>query len=149
MLRTSIRMLTVMIAALALGAATSGEAWAGHKCPNRFFKKIKPVVGVGDSEANAQAAYKQAVVKESDKVKDDCKDCECEDEGEKCTFKYTYKTKPKCKQGAAGWDCKGWVRPGCFCMEEDEDFIAVMSGAGATSSEAGISAPAQGEAGKK
>lgn len=98
------------------------DAYAGHKCPNRYFKKIK-ATGVGDSEDNAKKAYMEDVGKQADKVKGDCTDCECEEEGEKCTFKYTYLKKPKCTPKAPGFKCVGFIRPGCFCMDPDEDFL--------------------------
>lgn len=109
---------------VAFGATSN--AHAAHKCPNRYFKKIK-AVGVGDTEANAKQAYLDDVSKQSDKVKGDCNDCECEEEGEKCTYKYTYLKKPKCVPKAPGFKCTGFIRPGCFCMEADEDFLATSS----------------------
>jgi len=123
----------VMLAAA--GIMANSKAYAGHKCPNRYFKKV-PAEGVGDSEANATTAYQDDCKKKADKAKDDCKDCECEETGETCTFKYTYKTKPNCKENPPGaWKCKGWIRPGCFCMDKDEDFLTISPGSGAMTSE--------------
>ncbi len=117
--------LMAMVLIVAVAASTvARNAYAGHKCPDRFFKKVK-ASGVGDTEANAQQAYKDDVAKQADKAKSDCTGCECDEEGEQCTFKYTYLKKPKCKASGPGFKCAGWIRPGCFCMDPDEDFLAV------------------------
>ena len=119
-------LLTVMLAALVAAGVITHNAHAGAKCPNRYFKKVK-ASGVGDSEANATQAYKDDVKREADKAKGDCDNQECEETGETCTFRYTYKTKPKCKAEGPGFKCSGWMRPGCFCMEQDEDSMKEVS----------------------
>src|SRR5258708_34279928 len=49
--RTIALTLTILV-----GAMTGSVAHAGAKCPDRFFKKVQ-IRGVGDTQANAQAAY--------------------------------------------------------------------------------------------
>jgi len=108
----------LVIAIVALGASVAD---AGHKCPNRYFKKV-PVKGVGDTEANAQKAYDEDLPKKIASAKDDCKDCECEEKTESCTFVHTQSKKAKCTPQGPGFKCVGNIRPGCFCFDEDEDF---------------------------
>ncbi|MDB5107476.1 MAG: hypothetical protein JWM69_417 [Candidatus Binatus sp.] len=34
---------------------------------------------------------------------------------------HTESKKPKCMAKGSGFKCVGWIRPGCFCFEPDED----------------------------
>jgi hypothetical protein len=117
------RQLVVALAIAAI-AATASIAQAGAKCPNRFFKKI-PVKGVGDTQANATTAYNNDLAAKIAAAKPDCNNNECEDSTtETCTFKYTTTKTPNCKAKEVGWKCTGSLRPGCFCLDADEDFVA-------------------------
>lgn len=117
----------VKVMAAAIIAATVGVAFsasgaaAAPKCANRYFKKHK-VKSTDTAEDKAKAAYTKGIPDEAAKFKSDCDNCECEDEGEVCTFLYTFKKKPSCKQNNEKtlWVCTGWIRPGCFCLDPDE-----------------------------
>jgi hypothetical protein len=107
--------------AIAGSAATSSIAHAGAKCPNRFFKKVQ-VKGIGDTEANAKTAYDDDLAKKIAAAKPDCDKLECEDsDSESCTFLHTQVKKPKCTPQGPGFKCVGWIRPGCFCQDPDEE----------------------------
>ena len=110
--------------AIALALAIAGVAsiaQAGAKCPDRFFKKVQ-VKGVGDTQANAQTAYDDNLAKKIANAKPDCNNCECEDsKTETCTFLHTQSKKADCSAQGPGFKCVGWMRPGCFCMESDEE----------------------------
>jgi hypothetical protein len=115
--------LVLAVAAAAMFAiATAGSpAYAGHKCPDRYFKKQK-LVGVGDKEDSAKTAYTDGIPGKAKEFESDCDKCECEEEGEKCTYRYKYKKTPDCKPNKKKpiFECTGWVRPGCFCEDPDE-----------------------------
>jgi hypothetical protein len=116
------RAITILVlAALAAGIGAS-PAHAGHKCPNRFFKKVR-VKGIGDSQANATTAYNNDLAAKIAVAQRDCTDCECEDEGETCTFMHTQSKAPKCVPQGPGWKCTGFIRPGCFCLGSDEELV--------------------------
>jgi len=107
--------------AIAAAATTQSVAHAGAKCPNRFFKKVT-VKGVGDTQANAQTAYDNDLAKKIAAAKPDCEKLECEEsDSEACTFLHTQVKKPKCTPQGPGFKCVGWIRPGCFCQEPDEE----------------------------
>jgi hypothetical protein len=117
------RRLLLVALAIAAIAGTASIAQAGAKCPGRFFKKIQ-IKGVGDSEANATTAYNNDLAAKVAAAKPDCDKQECEDSTtETCTFKYTTSKKPTCKPKEVGWKCVGSFRPGCFCLDADEDFV--------------------------
>ena len=116
--------LVLASAAVAMFAIASigSNAHAGPMCPNRYFKKQK-LVGVDpEKEDSAKKAYTDAVPAKAKEFESNCDKCECEDEGEKCTYRYKYKKTPDCrtnkKKGVI--ECVGWVRPGCFCEDPDE-----------------------------
>jgi hypothetical protein len=107
--------------AIVLALTIASTSHAATKCPNRFFKKV-PVKGFGDSQANAQTAYDNDMAKKIAAAKPDCDKLECEDsDAEACTFLHTEKKKAVCAQQVAGWKCTGWMRPGCFCQDSDEE----------------------------
>ena len=114
-------LVSVAVAMLAIAIAGS-PAYAGHKCPDRYFKKQK-LVGLGEKEDAAKTAYTDGVPGKAKESESDCDKCECEDDGEKCTFRYKYKKTPECKPSKKKpgiIECVGWVRPGCFCEDPDE-----------------------------
>ncbi len=115
--------LMLMSAALVMLAITiGGSAQAGHKCPDRYFKRQK-LVGVDpEKEDTAKKAYTDGVPGKAKEFESDCDKCECEDDGEKCTYRYKYKKTPDCKPNKKKGviECVGWVRPGCFCEDPDE-----------------------------
>lgn len=107
--------------AILLSLTIASISYAAAKCPNRFFKKV-PVKGFGDSQPNAQTAYDNDMAKKIAAARPDCDKLECEDsDSETCTFLATEKKKAFCTQQGAGWKCTGWMRPGCFCQEPDEE----------------------------
>jgi hypothetical protein len=107
--------------AILLALMVASTSYAAAKCPNRFFKKVS-VKGFGDTQPNAQTAYDNDMAKKIAAAKPDCDKLECEDsDTEACTFLHTEKKKAVCTQQAAGWKCTGWMRPGCFCQEPDEE----------------------------
>jgi hypothetical protein len=107
--------------AVMLALTIASTSYAAAKCPNRFFKKV-PVKGFGDTQPNAQTAYDNDMAKKIAAAKPDCDKLECEDsDTEACTFLATEKKKAACTQQGAGWKCTGWMRPGCFCQEPDEE----------------------------
>jgi len=111
----------IVLLAIAGALASSSIAHAAAKCPNRFFKKVQ-VKGVGDSEANAQAAYNIDLAKKIANAKPDCEKLECEEsDSESCTFLHTEIKKAKCTPQGPGFKCVGWIRPGCFCLDPDEE----------------------------
>jgi len=119
--------MTTRIAALALMllsiAMTPSDAHAGAKCPNRYFKKVE-AKSIGETQKEAETAYPDALAVAANKSKNDCDNCECEEEGETCTYQHTELKKPKChKKAEKDFRCVGWVRPGCFCMAKDEAII--------------------------
>ncbi len=119
---TRFRFRTAALALAILITATSASvAHAGAKCPNRFFKKVQ-VKGIGDSQANAETAYDNDLAKKIAAAKPDCDKLDCEEsESETCTFLHTQVKKPKCTPQGPGFKCVGWMRPGCFCQEPDEE----------------------------
>ncbi len=119
--RFALRTIALALAIAGAAATTASIAHAGAKCPNRFFKKVQ-VKGVGDSEANAQTAYDNDLAKKIAAAKPDCDKLECEDsDTEACTFLHTQSKKAKCTPQGPGFKCVGWIRPGCFCQEPDEE----------------------------
>lgn len=103
-------------------AITGSPAHAGHKCPDRYFKKQK-LTGVDpQKEDAAKKAYTDGIPGKAKEFESDCDKCECEDDGEKCTYRYKYKKNPDCKPNKKKniIECVGWVRPGCFCEDPDE-----------------------------
>jgi hypothetical protein len=109
------------VAILAI-ATTGSQAQAGHKCPDRYFKKQK-LTGVDPKDEDAaKKAYTDGVPGKAKEFESDCDNCECEEKGEKCTYRYKYKKKPDCEPNKKKniIECVGWVRPGCFCEEKDE-----------------------------
>ncbi|HYL57805.1 MAG TPA: hypothetical protein VEU51_02965 [Candidatus Acidoferrales bacterium] len=118
------RLLMAVALAIAAIAVTASISQSASKCPNRFFKKIQ-IKGVGDTEANATTAYNNDLTAKINAAKPDCNNQECEDSTtETCTFKYATSKKPDCKPKQVGWKCTGNFRPGCFCLDADEDFVA-------------------------
>jgi hypothetical protein len=113
---------TIAMTLAIIGAMASASiAHAGAKCPDRFFKKVQ-VKGVGDTQPNAQTAYDDNLAKKIAKAKPDCDNCECEEsKTEVCTFTHTQSKKADCTAQGPGFKCVGWMRPGCFCMEPDEE----------------------------
>jgi|SRR5215472_53666 len=110
-----------LVLAITAAATTGSVACAGAKCPNRFFKKVQ-VKGVGDTQANAEAAYAIDLAKKIAAAKPDCDKLECEEsDSETCTFLHTQVKKPKCTPQGPGFKCVGWIRPGCFCQDPDEE----------------------------
>ena len=107
--------------AILLTATTASVAHAGAKCPDRFFKKVQ-IRGVGDTQANAQTAYDNDMAAKIAAAKPDCDKLECEEsKTEACTFLHTESKKADCKPKPGGFKCVGWMRPGCFCQEPDEE----------------------------
>jgi hypothetical protein len=115
----AITFVMLVVLAVATGATAADAA---HKCPNRFFKKVR-VKGIGDSQANATKAYDNDLAAKIAAAQQDCTDCECEDEGETCTFMHTQSKQPRCAQQGPGWKCVGFIRPGCFCLGADEELV--------------------------
>jgi hypothetical protein len=113
---------TIALALAIVGAATTASiAHAGAKCPDRFFKRVE-IKGFGDTAANAQLAYDDDLAKKIAAAKPDCDNCECENsKTETCTFLHTQSKKAACGPKGAGFKCSGWMRPGCFCEESDEE----------------------------
>jgi hypothetical protein len=110
-----------LVLAITAAATTASVAHAGAKCPNRFFKKVQ-VKGVGDTQPNAEAAYAIDLAKKIAAAKPDCGKLECEEsDSETCTFLHTQVKKPKCTPQGPGLKCVGWIRPGCFCQDADEE----------------------------
>jgi len=106
-------------------ATSASQAHAGAKCPNRYFKKVE-AKSIGETMKKAEDGYPDALAAAVNKTKNDCDNCECEEEGETCTYQHTELKKPKCFQKAGmanDFRCVGWIRPGCFCMAKDEAFI--------------------------
>jgi hypothetical protein len=115
--------LRMIVLALALvGAATTASiTHAAAKCPNRFFKK-QQIRGVGDTQPNAQKAYDNDMAAQIAAAKPDCDKLECEDSAtEACTFLHTESKKADCKPKPGGFKCTGWMRPGCFCQDPNEE----------------------------
>lgn len=111
----------VLALAVAGSITTASIAHAAAKCPNRFFKK-QQIRGVGDTQPNAQAAYDNDMVAKIAAAKPDCDKLECEDSAtEACTFLHTESKKADCKPKPGGFKCTGWMRPGCFCQDPDEE----------------------------
>src|SRR5262249_23662584 len=114
--------LVLAAAALFLNAST---VWAGPKCPNRYFRKVE-AKSIGETMQKAKDGYPDALAAAVNKTKNDCDNCECEEEDETCTYQHTELKKPKCFQKAGqpnDFRCVGWIRPGCFCMNKDEALI--------------------------
>jgi hypothetical protein len=113
---------TIALALAIAGAATTASiAHAGAKCPNRFFKRVQ-VKGVGDTQPNAQTAYDNNLAAKIAAAKPDCDNLECEEsKTEKCTFLHTQSKTADCTPQGPGFKCVGWMRPGCFCQEPDEE----------------------------
>lgn len=116
------RIVASILLLLSIVIATS-IAHAGAKCPNRYFKK-EEAKSIGETEQKARDGYPDAVAGAINKHKNDCDNCECEEDAtEVCTFQHTELKKPKCHPKAGkenDWRCIGWIRPGCFCMDKDE-----------------------------
>ena len=114
-------MLVPVVAAMIAIASIGSYAHAGHKCPDRYFKKQK-LVGVDEKEDGAKKAYTDGIPGKAKEFESDCDKCDCEDDGEKCTYRYKYKKTPTCKPNKKTGviECVGWVRPGCFCEDPDE-----------------------------
>jgi hypothetical protein len=111
----------VLALAVAGAATTASTTHAAGKCPNRFFKKVQ-IKGVGDTQPNAQTAYDNDMAAKIAAAKPDCNNLECEDsDTEACTFLHTEKKKADCKPKPGGFKCTGWMRPGCFCQDPDEE----------------------------
>jgi hypothetical protein len=108
--------------ALAGAAAPVSIVHAGAKCPNRFFKRVK-IKGIGDTQANAQTAYDNDLAAKIKAAKPDCDNLECESDSktETCTFLHTQSKKADCTPAGPGFKCVGSMRPGCFCLEADEE----------------------------
>jgi hypothetical protein len=113
--------MVVLALAVAGAATTASITHAAAKCPNRFFKKVQ-IKGVGDTQPNAQTAYDNDMAAKIAAAKPDCDKLECEDsDTEACTFLHTEKKKADCKPKPGGFKCTGWMRPGCFCQDPDEE----------------------------
>src|SRR5258708_652318 len=118
--RLTIRTIAFVLASVA-AASTVSTAHAAAKCPNRFFKRVQ-IRGVGDTQPNAQTAYDNDMAAQIAKAKPDCDKLECEDSAtEACTFLHTESKKADCKPKPGGFKCVGWMRPGCFCQDPDEE----------------------------
>jgi len=80
------------------------------------------VKGIGDTAVNAQTAYDNDLAKKIAAAKPDCDKLECEESGdETCTFMHTQSKKAKCTPQGPGFKCVGSIRPGCFCLDPDEE----------------------------
>jgi hypothetical protein len=113
--------LTLQTVALVLAIAGLAASASAAKCPNRFFKRVR-IKGVGDTRANAQTAYDNDLAAKIAKAKPDCEKLECEEsDTEACTFLHTESKKPDCQPQGPGFKCVGSMRPGCFCLEPDEE----------------------------
>jgi hypothetical protein len=118
--RFTVRTIALVLAIVA-AASTVSSTHAAAKCPNRFFKKVQ-VKRVGDTQANAQTAYDNDLAKKIAAAKPDCDKLECEEsDSESCTFLHTQVKKAKCTPQGPGFKCVGWIRPGCFCQDPDEE----------------------------
>jgi len=125
---TRFTLLTIaLVLTLAGAVATASIAHAAAKCPNRFFKRVE-IKGFGDTQANAQTAYDNDLAAKIAAAQPDCNNLECEEsKTETCTFLHTQSKKADCKPKGAGFRCLGWMRPGCFCQEPDEEIKSKAS----------------------
>src|SRR5260370_41720731 len=80
-------------------AVVASPVRAGAKCPNRFFKKVE-AKSIGETMKKAEDGYPDALAAAVNKTKNDCDNCECEEEGETCTYQHTELKKPTCHQKA-------------------------------------------------
>jgi hypothetical protein len=116
----TLRTLALVLAIAGL-ASSASIAHSAAKCPNRFFKRVR-IKGVVDTLPNAQTAYDNDLAAKIANAKPDCDKLECEETGtETCTFLHTQSKKPDCQQQGPGFKCVGFMRPGCFCLEPDEE----------------------------